>query len=427
MTAAALALVATAPGQTAVVSVFVDPIMADLGVSRSAVAGAYLIGSLSGAVVVPFLGRAIDRYGPRLVMAAIAGCFGAMLLTATMVTEIVGLTIAFVGIRAGGQGALSLVATTAVAVHVRRHRGLAIGVTSALGTVGISLAPILVERYVGDWGWRQMWFVEGMVVWVLVIPAALALLPRHRARSLGPAATGTDMGAAENADQTVGQAVRTAVFWVVTAGVSVCAMITTGLVFHQFSLLGERGLTTTQAAAILLPQTVAGLTTTLGLGWLADRVPDRLLIAVTMAVLAAATVGAGWVTPGPAAVLYALAIGAAGSGIRTLEAAAFTRSFGVAHIGAIRGVVHSAAVGATAFGPVLVALGREHADSYRPVLLALTALPFAVAVAALLIREPAPKRPATSTAAGPGTGRPGVILSASSAPVPNRRTPTPRP
>ncbi|WP_276209756.1 hypothetical protein [Amycolatopsis vastitatis] len=35
-------------------------------------------------------------------------------------------------------GALGLVATTTVALHVHRRRGSAIGVTSAIGTSGIS-------------------------------------------------------------------------------------------------------------------------------------------------------------------------------------------------------------------------------------------------------------------------------------------------
>ncbi|WP_373889251.1 MFS transporter [Nocardia sp. XZ_19_369] len=390
--AAALALAATAPGQTAAVSVFVDPIIADLGVSRSAVSTAYLIGSLAGAVAMPFVGRVIDRYGPRAVMVAVAASFGAMLLAATLATEIIGLTAAFVGIRVGGQGALTLVATTAVAVYVHQRRGLAVGAASALGTAGISLAPVLLERLVSDWGWRQVWIAEGIAVWILVIPAALMLLPRWRAgtaRVEGAAGRQVEVEPS-TADRTLGQAARTGLFWVITGGVSVCAMVTTGLMFHQQSLLGERGLTTTQAAAIFLPQTVAGLIATFGLGWLADRVSDRLLVAVTMGVLAAATAGAGWVAPGPSAVLYGLAIGAAGNGIRTLEAVAFSRSFGVRHLGTIRGVVHSVSVGASAFGPLLLAVGREHASSYRPILLAFTALPVAVAIAAALVREPPP-------------------------------------
>ncbi|WP_216215696.1 MFS transporter [Amycolatopsis aidingensis] len=393
--AASVALALTAPGQTAAVSVFVDPLIRDLGVSRSAVSTAYLIGSLSGAFVMPVLGRLIDRYGPRRVMATIALCFGAILMVSTAASEITGLTAAFIGIRVGGQGALNLVATTTVAIYVHRRRGFAVGVAAAIGTAGISLTPMLLERLVSNWGWRQVWMVEGLAVWALVIPAALLLLPR---RVPAPPDTSEDTEPARGSalppvDWTLGQAVRTGMFWVVTAGVAVCALVTTGLNFHQVSLLGERGLSPAEAAATFLPQTIAGLIATFGLGWLADRFSDRILIIVTMAVLALATAGAGWLTPGFTAVLYGLALGACGNGIRTLEAVAFPRCFGLRHLGTIRGVVHSVTVGASAFGPLLLALGREQASSYRPILLVATALPLAVTLAAVLVRTPPPTPP----------------------------------
>jgi len=397
VSAAAVALALTAPGQTAAVSVFVDPIIDDLGVTRSAVSTAYLVGSLAGAFVMPYLGRLIDRFGPRRIMAAIAICFGAILIIGSAASEITGLTAAFIGIRVGGQGALGLVATTTVAIYVHRRRGFAIGVSSAIGTAGISLAPMLLERLVATSDWRTVWIWEGIAVWALVIPAALLLLPR-RPPERGPVHDATaeseeHRGPLPDVDWTLAQAARTGMFWAVTGGVGVCALVATGLNFHQVSLLGERGLTATEAAATFLPQTIAGLITSFGLGWLADRFSDRVLIVITMLLLAAATVGAGWVTPGFTAVLYGIALGACGNGIRTLEAVAFPRCFGLRHLGSIRGVVHAVGVGASAFGPLLVALGRDHATSYRPILFALTALPLMVVVAAVLVRKPPPMPP----------------------------------
>lgn len=399
--ASAIALALTAPGQTAAVSVFVDPLIAELGVSRSAVSAAYLVGSLAGAFVMPVLGRAIDRFGPRPIMALIAGGFGAVLMGSAAMSGVVGLTASFVGIRVGGQGALNLVATTAVAVYVHRRRGFAIGVVSALGTAGISMSPVLLERLISVSGWRIVWFAEGVAVWLLVVPAALLLLPARPpsppSRSLaGRACVGGFLPAA---DWTLSQALRTGMFWVVAGGVATCSLVATGLNFHQQSLLGERGLSATEAAATFLPRTAAGLAASFGLGWLADRYSDRLLVIATMLVLAAATVGAGWLSPGWTAVLYGAGIGVCGNGVRTLEAAAFPRIFGTRHLGAIRGVVHSMAVAASAFGPLLLALGRGAAISYRPVLLALSVLPLLVIAAAAVIRPP---RQSATTGVAPG-------------------------
>jgi predicted MFS family arabinose efflux permease len=93
----AVAHAMTAPGQTAVVSVFVDPTVVDLGLSREAVSLAYLIGTLVGAAGMPLVGRALDRFGARSVLLATAGLFGAVLLGLGAAGEIVGLTAGFVG------------------------------------------------------------------------------------------------------------------------------------------------------------------------------------------------------------------------------------------------------------------------------------------------------------------------------------------
>jgi hypothetical protein len=47
----------TAPGQTVGVAVVVDPMIADLGVSRSQISAAYLVGTLVGATLLPTAGR----------------------------------------------------------------------------------------------------------------------------------------------------------------------------------------------------------------------------------------------------------------------------------------------------------------------------------------------------------------------------------
>jgi len=390
--ASSLALALSAPGQTTVMSVFVDAIIGELGVSRAAVSTAYLAGSLTGAVLMPLIGRAVDRYGPRAVMLAVAGCFGAVLIASSALSEIIGLTAAFVGVRVCGQGALTLVATTAVAVYLSHRRGLGVGLVSAIGTAAICTAPVLVEPLASTWGWRQVWIAEGLAVWAVVIPAAWLLLPRPaRAAAAEPdPADPAPAPAHGEGALSLGQAVRTPLFWVVTAAVSTCSMISTGLMFHQQSVLGERGLSASQSAALFIVQAGAGLVAAFVLGWWADRIGDRTLVAVILLALAAATAWAGWLSPGVGAICYGVMIGIAGNGLRTVEAVAFARSFGVRHLGSIRSVVHSVSVGASAFGPLLVALGRQHAASYRPILLALTLLPLAIAAAAVFVTPPAP-------------------------------------
>jgi hypothetical protein len=50
----------TGPGQTIGVSVFVDPFIDELGLSRSSVSTAYLIGTMVAALGLPMVGTQID-------------------------------------------------------------------------------------------------------------------------------------------------------------------------------------------------------------------------------------------------------------------------------------------------------------------------------------------------------------------------------
>lgn len=385
-----LALAFTAPGQTAGLSVLIDPIIEELQVGRSAVSTAYLIGTLTGAFAMPAVGRAIDRYGPRRIMTAVGVAFGSVLLAASLVSNIVGLTAAFIGLRMVGQGSLSLVATTAVAIYVEKRRGLAQGLTSAFGAAGISLSPVLLESFAATHSFRTVWLLEGIVILAVVVPLALFGLPRRSPLDAQRASAKAAGGGTTTApgDWTVRQATRTGLFWVVTASIAAVGMLGTAVNFHQIALLGERGLTPTEAAANFIPQTVAGLGATVLMGMLVDKVSPRVVMVACMGALALALASGGFVQPGWSALGFGFLLGIAGNGLRVLEATIFPATFGLSHVGAIRGVVVSVGVGASAIGPLALSVGQDWLGSYRPVLLIVAVIPVAVALAAAVVRTP---------------------------------------
>ncbi len=396
----ALLVAMTAPGQTVGVSVFVDPMIAELGLTRSQVSLAYLIGTLGGALVLPTVGVLIDRLGVRRMTLVIGAGFGVALAAMSTVAGFVTLLLGFLGIRMLGQGSLSLTASTSVTLWFDRRRGLAVGVSSAIGQALMSLAPLALAAVVLALGWRPAWLVAAATVWLVVLPLGWAL--RDSPAALGQQLDGDVIDPTAPPltapSWTRAQAVRTPMFWVITAAVIATGMIGTGLAFHQISLLGERGLTTAQAAANFIPQTVAALGATLLTGVLVDRVRPRWIIAASMALLAAAMLLAQIAAPGIMAILFGMAAGAAGGSIRSLETAAFPRFFGLGSIGSIRGLVIALNVAGTAFGPLALAAGFDRSGSYGPVLTLLLPVPLLIAVAAVFV--PVPSRPGDTTAPG---------------------------
>ena len=396
------------PGQTAGISVFVDHMITDLDVSRSAVSLVYMVGTLGGALGLPWIGRAVDRFGVRRVLAFVAAGFGTFLLALACVQEVVGLTVGFVGARALGQGGMTLIATTAVAISVTRNRGALLGVTSSAGAAGISLFPLLAERLIALLGWRYTFAAEAVLVWVLVIPIVvwgLRGVVRAGSAQDGSGGAGSTPPAPE---WPLREIVRTSVFWAMAAAVACSGLVITAVFFHQISVLGEQGLTATQAAANFLPQTVAGLGAALLFGAAADRYSPKLLLSSAMALHAVALVLLPLVGPGPSAIAYGVALGSAASGARAVESAALPYYFGTANLGSLRGLTQSIVVASTAVGPILLSLAYQWAGSYRPGIMGLALLCAVVAVAVLFARRPRARShhgtPASADAEGQGSG-----------------------
>lgn len=378
----------SAPGQTAGLSVFTDPLIRELGISRTEVSTSYLIGTLLGACVLPLTGRALDRWGVRRMTIIIGVAFAVFLAALSFVAGIVGLTAGFVGVRMAGQGALSLAATTLVARSIADRRGLALGIASGIGSGGISLVPVFVETLIAGTDIHVAWRVEAVVVAAVVIPIGL-LLPRRTATAQGRKSAETAGGGPV---WTLREAAATGMFWTIAAGLAVSGMLSTALAFHQVAVLGEQGLTPGEAAANFLPQTVTGIAATLLTGALSDRIPPKFGVTIAMTTLTGALLLLPIVHTGWTAVLYGLVLGAAGGALRGIEAAAYVRYYGTANIGVIRGVATGTNLASTAFGPLLLALGHEVAGDYTTPVLVAAILPAVVAVVSVFAR--APRHPA---------------------------------
>lgn len=395
---ATVTMALTGPGQTAGVSVFVDPMIEGLAISRSQVSVAYLVGTLTAALAMPRVGRLIDLRGTRFAMTLVGGLFGVVLAAMAGVRGLVTLTLGFVGIRMLGQGGLSLIATTSVSFWFERRRGLAVGLVTALGGGLLGLTPVVMQSVVGAVGWRGSWLVVAAAVLLVVLPIArLGMIDRpadvgQRVDGLAHHEAAGDAGPAQGLTRR--EATRTGMFWALVGGVVASGLIGTGLAFHQIDVLGQQGLTPLQAAVNFVPQVTATALVTLATGALVDRVPVRVLLCLAMASLSTSMLLLPWVEPGWSVVVYAVGIGAGGGAARALEGAGMPKMFGVRHVGSIRGLAMGLMVASTAFGPVALSLGRELTGGYVSVLRLLLLLPVTVVVVGLLSGVPRWRAPA---------------------------------
>jgi len=385
----------TGPGQTIGVSVFIDHFIGDLGVSRSQVSTTYLIGTLAAALVLPLIGNRIDRVGVRRAMTMIAIAFGIALVGMAGVNGLAALTVGFFAIRLFGQGSLSLASTLAVTHWFDRRRGLALGIMATSMGILMSLVPVALNVIIEAYSWQTAWIAAAVLVWVIVIPIAQWGLI-DRPSDVGqypdgvPPTTHSGAHASVAVSKSRKEAIRTSRFWIVAAASATVGLLSTALNFHQISMLGDAGLTATEAAAMFLPQVIGAAVAGVFFGYLADRLTGQILLPLTMGLLATSLLFTLVLAPGTAVILYAISLGAAGGASRTVTSTLLPRWFGVGHIGAIQGTTTLINVASTALGPVILAIAKDLSGTYS-VAAWFALLPAAVALAAATMK-PVPSK-----------------------------------
>ena len=173
----AIGVLASIPGQTMKVSVFTDHIIEALNISRVSVSTAYMIGTLSSSLIIPFAGIFLDRRGVRLTGSlATVGLSISLLFLATSVFIVNSLnsflplpetvlafivvTIGFLGIRFFGQGVISIVSRTMVAKWFSSRRGIAVGIMGLVTAFGFSYALDLFKHLSPAWAGQELFMLK---------------------------------------------------------------------------------------------------------------------------------------------------------------------------------------------------------------------------------------------------------------------------
>ena len=411
---ATVGMMMTLPGQTIGVAIFLDGIIADLDMSRSEVSTLYLVGTLAGALVLPFVGRFVDRRGPRLAVVVVAGLFALACVWMGFVQGAVTLLIGFTLVRALGQGSLSLISVHAVAIWFVRRRGVAVGLLGVGMAAWVAVFPSLIELLLVPFGWRTTYMLLGALVAVTILPLG-ALVFRDRPERFGivpdaaaaprPTADvaaagaggaqrsrpGADASAAQasvvaEVEYTAQEARSTLTFWLFASGIVLTSCFGTALTFHHYAILAQGGIDRALAAAAFIPVGVMGAVGNLGTGVLITRVPPRFLLAGQLLLLGGGLVLAGRLDGATSVLVYGGMIGLRNGMGTSLEGNVFALYFGRRHIGAIRGQVLTGMVIGSAIGPLVFAFGHDLTGVYTPVMLLAAVPAFALGVVAPFLR-----------------------------------------
>ncbi len=386
---AGFCIFASGPGQSHTFSAFNALIAADLGISNTELAFAYSIATVAAALLLPALGRQVERFGPRRSLLGIVIALGFACLLFATVANLLWLVVGFGLLRFFGQGSLMLGAANLVAQWFSVKRGFAMGLMALGFAVSMAVHPTLARFLIDAFGWREAWIGLGLMTWIMMIPI-LFVLVQDKPEDLGLCPDNItrppDAGGARPAidGATLAEALRHPSFYILSAGLFAIAGLVTALHFHQYNIFASQGLNANWATLGFWFTSISmvGAMPLVGRGF--DRFRTRYMFALALGVQASTLIGVTFVTSVPALVVYSIAFGLNNALSMTMFGYIWPRYFGRRHLGRIQGTGQMIGVVGASLGPIPVSYAFDFLGDPVVTLRLLALLPLVVAVVAVL-------------------------------------------
>lgn len=394
--------IASSPAQTYGIAPFNPYFRESLGLTETELTGAYMLGTLLAAMPLRYVGAAMDRHGIRKTKTAVILLFGMTCVLTSQVAGLVSLFVAFTLLRLLGQGALGgVLSGSTLAFWFERRLGTVEGLRNFGVGGAIAVVPALNLWLINTIGWRWAYIVLGLAVWGAMLP--LMLLFRNRPEDVGQAKDGLpptnelDDDTADDESQpspsprdyTFPEARRTRAFWLAMLPMAAWALTNTAVMFNSVSLFATRGVPAVEVAWLFTMFSIGFAVMILIGGYLADRMPLNVLLAIGTACMALCwtmvrTMDAPMMIY-PVGLLMGLTQGILAGAIGPL----WPRYYGRAHLGRLRGALVTVMVASSSAGPFIMGLLRDLTGSYNPTMTLFAAICAPLAITALWATPPA--------------------------------------
>jgi sugar phosphate permease len=368
---------------------YVEPLEADFGWSRAEVAGGFSLSLLVSGLAGPLVGRWADVRGPRIVIFFGAVTTAASYLLLSLTSEL-WQWYAFLALSGlFRQFMLFIPFQALISRWFDRRRGLAVGILGIGFSMGGFVVVPLMRLVIDEAGWEASFVVAAAAIAAYFIPLSVFLLrdspadigdyPDGARQQYAPAAGAQPL---ESAGLTLGEAMRTPYFWVISLAFMFFFYGMFGMLVHLVPFYESVGISRSVAAGLVAVAAGLGMVARLTLGFFADRISRMEAGAMALIVLLWSALGILLTDSGTVGITIFLALWVVGSGGGPLlEPLILPRAFGLAHFGAILGAVGVVETMGLITSPAIAGAIYDETGSYGVVL----AMFMATFVAAFLL------------------------------------------
>ena len=332
------------------------------------VSSALTLSFLVNASVLSFVGSAISRHGPRIVMALGAAVMATGFIAMSQISKIWHVYVSFALMGLGWSCLSTTAITSSLAPWFERHQGRAVSTALLGASIGGMVGVPTLLALIAWLGFNTAILVVALIVLTTVWSVSFFIL-RHRPQDLGLYPDGETPHAQQD-KPTVrtwsrAEALRTLALRSVALTFGLALMVQIGFLTHQVSLL----LPALGQAATAVCVTAAAMLAFAGrilLAKFSDRLDVRQ-IAFAVLLTAGASLGLGFLFTDQvwALVLCVLGYGFTAGNITTLPPVIVRREFGAASFGAIFGIAATLMQLMSAMGPAFFGMLYDLSGGYR--------------------------------------------------------------
>ena len=368
----------------------------NFGWTRTQISLSSLLTRVEGAALGPIEGFLIDRIGARKMVLIGFSIMAVGFVLFSFIQNLWQFYAVFILINLGNGIGGWLAVVTILNSWFRRKRTIAMaGAMSGILIAGIFVPPYTIAL---NHGFRMTVFVFGLIILAVALPCVKIIKNNPEELGLLPdgAETESDLDKStpskisqdQEVEFTVGQALKTRVFWILTvAHVSSTISLAT-LSIHLMARLQDIGLSSTTASYIELVSSVVALPSLFVAGWLGDKVSKKYLVALFLFLQGISTIVLTVANGLPLALLFAVFYGIAFGGRIPLMTAIRGDYFGRKAFASIMGWSMLPNGILMAIAPVWAAWMFDTYGSYTVPFLSYAVINLAGALIMLVVKKP---------------------------------------
>jgi len=397
---AAMSAFFSSPGQTYSISAFINSYISDFGYSRTLISTIYSVATVLSGTLLVFMGRAVDKYGQRTMLMVAGFMLALACLFNSFIANIPMIFMGFFFLRYFGQGSLTLIPGSLVPQWFEKRRAFAISLYSIGNMSANMLVPALNVWMITQFGWQTAWRAWGFLLVVIFIPTMglfivnkpedIGLLPDNQKVKCEDTLK-KELEKMERASWTLNEALKTKEFWFIGIISMIVPMISTGMMFHFFSVMTLKGIDQTAASFVIGLVALPGFIMPVVSGLIIDKFRSKYIISITLVVIALdlffMLAVKSTITAAAFMLIYGLATNVQGVTLRVI----WVKYFGRKHLGSIKGATTVFMVIGSALGPLPFGLSYDLTGGYGAVFIIMAVATLCGMIMALSIQRPVKK------------------------------------